>query len=154
MRVTCHTITASFDLVGADHDGCRDGEAERFCGFEVDLEFSCLLDWQIAGLCALEDFAHKDGRPAIRFETVHPVAEQTAGFREFLTADSWKLMLSASIAIASKWPNYQDRPLDVRPFFFNRSSLLHIKAVVIDWAASSRWPRILHNQHKSPGLGM
>ena len=88
--------SSSFDhLVCADHDGWWDGNSKCLGSLEIDdkLEFSCPLDRQSAGLGALENFAHKNGRPAILFEVVHPVADQAAGFREFLTAGGWKLVL-------------------------------------------------------------
>ena len=44
-------------LVGAGEDRLRHGEAEGFCGFQIDDEFELgrLLHWQIGGLRALED---------------------------------------------------------------------------------------------------
>src|SRR5882672_5674736 len=46
------------DLVGAGEDRWRDGEAERLGGLEIDhqLEGRRLLDREIGGLGALEDF--------------------------------------------------------------------------------------------------
>ena len=45
------------DLVGAGEDCGRDRQAERLGGLQVDdkIEFDWLLDWQIAGLGALQD---------------------------------------------------------------------------------------------------
>src|SRR5205823_7383603 len=44
-------------LVGAGEERLRHGQAEGFCGFQVDdeFEFGRLLHWQIGGLRALED---------------------------------------------------------------------------------------------------
>ena len=49
-------------IVGAARHGQRDGDPERLGGLEVDvqLDFRCLLDRQVAGLLALENPAGID----------------------------------------------------------------------------------------------
>src|SRR5262245_42018033 len=52
------TLVPFHSIICADHNGPRDGEAERFGSLEVDdkLEFSCLLDprWDTLGDYAFE----------------------------------------------------------------------------------------------------
>ena len=58
--VNCRIAKGLFDhLVGGDEQRRWHGDAERFCGLEVDdqLEHGRLKDRQIGGLCALKDLA-------------------------------------------------------------------------------------------------
>src|SRR6516164_4809127 len=58
----------SFDhLVGAREYGCRDFQAERLRGLEVDhqLELGRRLHWQVSGLLAFEDAVDVAGRAAV-----------------------------------------------------------------------------------------
>ena len=56
------TSTLLDHLVGRGQQRFRDGKPERLRRFEVDdqLEFGRLLDWQVCGLGAVEDFAGID----------------------------------------------------------------------------------------------
>src|ERR1700730_8964372 len=72
------------DLVGAGEDRLQNSEAERLGRLEIDdqLEFRRLLDRQIGGLGALEDFPRKCRLPKSGREA-DSVTDQSAGQGEF-----------------------------------------------------------------------
>src|SRR5207247_2955576 len=70
------TSTPLFDhLVRPEQDRLRDREAERLGGLEVDheLELCRLLDRQVAGLGAFEDFVNVGGRTAVQRGNVRAI---------------------------------------------------------------------------------
>src|SRR5262249_57737378 len=64
--------------VGGGQERRRDGQPERLGGLEVDdqLERGRLLDWQIGGLGALEDFVDIDGGASGLLEEVRYIGHQ------------------------------------------------------------------------------
>src|SRR2546426_5935208 len=78
------TSTPLFDhLVRPEQDRLRDREAERLGGLEVDheLELCRLLDRQVAGLGAFEDFVNVGGRTAVQRGNVRAIGHEPADLR-------------------------------------------------------------------------
>src|SRR6516162_2182127 len=73
------------DLVGAGEDRWRDCQAERLGGFEIDhqLEGRRLLDRQISGFCAVEDFCGVNAGQAKGGGEARSITDQAAGYGEF-----------------------------------------------------------------------
>src|SRR5215472_17518408 len=68
---------ASFDhLVGAQQNRCRQLEAERLSGFEIDdkLYFGRLLDWKIGGLSTVEYLPCENTGLSVHIKVVHAIA--------------------------------------------------------------------------------
>jgi hypothetical protein len=56
----CRTATSSFDyLVGADHDGWRDGEAEFLAGLLRHSAISCMARSKLASIALLQDHRNR-----------------------------------------------------------------------------------------------
>src|SRR6516165_9584762 len=81
---------ASFDhLVGAQQKSRRYIEVDRLGGLEVEdrLELRRLLDWQVAGFSAFENFVHVSGSATKHVRKVYGIGYQAAGYRELAESD-------------------------------------------------------------------
>src|SRR5262245_8617839 len=70
-------------LVGTREHGRWNSEAQGVGGLKIDhqLELRRLLDWQISGLCALENFFNVAGGATRKRQPVRPVANQASRLR-------------------------------------------------------------------------
>jgi hypothetical protein len=76
------------DVIRAQQQRRRDGEAERLCGLHVNhqLEFRGLLDREIGRLRALENLVHVIGGTPKQVQKVRPVGHQTSRFHRLAEA--------------------------------------------------------------------
>src|SRR5215469_5887327 len=72
-------------FVSAGEQRCRDRDAKRLSGFEIDHEFELgrLFDRQLLGFRALDNFMYENRGVPRDVEKIDPVRHQTASFREF-----------------------------------------------------------------------
>src|SRR3954454_20907241 len=84
------------DFVGADHDCVRHRQAERSRAFQIERQqdFGRLFDRQVCGLGPVQNLSDEIAGPTVVFLPRHPIAQKTAGRREFGGgADHWDPML-------------------------------------------------------------
>jgi hypothetical protein len=62
-RKSCEVMQLFDHLVGAYQESFGDVQSQRLGGLHVDdqLEFRCLLDWQVRGFGALQNLVHVQG---------------------------------------------------------------------------------------------
>src|SRR5262249_58524564 len=80
-RISCHLFN---QLIRSPDERIWDGNAECFGSLEIDnqLDFDRLLDRQVRGLLATENFASVEAQLAVRICETGSVAHQTAGHDE------------------------------------------------------------------------
>src|SRR5712691_6829012 len=71
------------DLIRAPQERWRDRQPDRLRGSEIydQLELRGLLDGQVGGFGAFEDFVHVGGRAPLQVENVRAIDHETAGLR-------------------------------------------------------------------------
>src|SRR5437763_6370652 len=85
MNSSCVQILRSFDhFVGAQHQLLGDRNTECLGRLEIDhqIELRRLLERQITGLCALQDFVHIGRCSPVLLEDIGTVAHQRTGSNE------------------------------------------------------------------------